>query len=181
MKTKIIALLAALALFSLLVFPAGAAGKMKLMGTDPAFDAPPALDITYLEVGRQGPDLNIHIGINGMLPGIGGYPVLPGIQWAFVTGGRTFVAEAFVDRASPAFILFEVDGDAFTQLANIEGTYDFADGFIGLQVPLKLIDAKKGSRIKGITDAPDVDAHVHFGVTDYIADTLDTTKTYVVP
>lgn len=179
MKLKVIALSAAFAL--VVAVPAGAAGGMKRMGSDPAFDAPPALDITYLEVGRAGKDLHIHIGINGMLPGIGGYPLLPGIQWAFETGGRTFIAEAYVDGAEPAFLVFEDQGDSFTQLGTIEGTYDFADGFIAMAVPLKMIGAKKGSKIKGITDAPDVDAHVHFGVADYIADTLDTTKTYVVP
>jgi hypothetical protein len=178
MKLKVTALATTLLL---LAAPVGAAGKMKHMGSDPALDAPPALDITYLEVGRDGTDLKVHIGINGMLPAIGGYPALPGIQWAFVSNGRTFIAEAFVDGAAPAFLLFEDEGDSFTQLATLEGTYDFADGFIGLDVPLKLIDAKKGSKIKGISDLPDVDAHVHFGVTDYVADTLDTTKSFIVP
>ena len=178
MKIRIAAISAALALF--VAAPAGAAGGMKSMGTDPALDAPPALDITYLEVGSEGSDLHIHIGINGMLPGIGGYPLLPGIQWAFETGGRTFIAEAYVDVNEPAFLLFEDEGDAFTQLGSIEGTYEFADGYIGMAVPLKMIAAKKGSKIKGIADAPDVDAHVHAGPQTYIADTLDTTKTYIV-
>lgn len=179
MRLKLIALSAALAL--VVALPAGAAGGMKKMGSDPAFDALPALDITYLEVGRAGSDLHIHIGINGMLPGIGGYPLLPGIQWAFETGGRTFIAEAYVNGRTPAFLLFEDEGDSFTQLGSIEGTYDFADGFIAMAVPLKMIEAKKGSKIKGITDAPDVDAHVHAGPQTYVADTLDTTKTYIVP
>ena len=178
MKTKLVALAAALALF--VAAPAGAGGHMKPMGTDPALDAAPALDITYLEVGNEAKDLHIHIGINGMLPGIGGYPSLPGIQWAFETGGRTFIAEAFVDVRTPAFLVFEDEGDVFTQLGTIEGTYDFADGFISMAVPLKMIGARKGSKIKGVTDVPDVDAHVHAGPQTYVADTLDTTKTYTV-
>jgi hypothetical protein len=170
------------ALVALLILPAGGAGaetKFKRLGEDPAGDGPPALDLTYVEAGRNGKDLEIRLGIEGMLPGIGGYPSLPGIQWAFDVKGRVFIAEAYVDRATPAFLLFEDEGDTFRQVGTIEGTYDFADGFISMLVPLGDVGARKGTKIKGAGDN-DADTHVHH-VGTTITDTLTTTKAFIVP
>jgi len=163
--------------------PAGAEGKMKLLGVDPANDGPPALDLTALQVGRTGADLEIRLGVNNMLPGIGGYPTLPGIQWAFDSGKRTFVAEAYVNNSRPAFLLFELKGDTYENLGDIEGTYDWSDGYIKMLVPLKMIQAKTGSVISGAGEqgSPDADAHVHLLATTYVADTLSSTKDFVVP
>lgn len=167
------------------VFPAATAGaetKMTILGEDPAGDGPPALDVTYLAVGKASKDLEVHIGVDGMLPAIGGYPQLPGIQWAFDVKKRTFVAEAYVDNQNPRFLLFELVGDTFNQLGELEGTYDSADGFISMLVPLKDIGAKKGTKISGMgpPGTEDVDAHVHIGPQTYIADAFATTKDYVV-
>jgi hypothetical protein len=181
---KTIRVLTALALvLGLLALPGSALGetKMKVLGEDPVGDAPPALDLMYLAAGRAGKDLEIHIGVNGMFPAAGGYPMLPGIQWSFISKGRTFIAEAYVDGRRPYFLLFEDMGDSYVQLDPIEGTYDWTDGFIRMLVPLKAINAKKGTRIVGIPGGADVDAHVHLAATDYVADTLATTKAFIVP
>lgn len=45
----VIALCSALALS--LAMPSGAAGKVKRLGTDPSGDGPPALDVTFLDLG----------------------------------------------------------------------------------------------------------------------------------
>jgi hypothetical protein len=173
-----------------LVAPAGAGNRLKRLGEDPANDAPPALDITYLDVGIGGllddgkaqKGLEIRIGVANMLPEIGGYPELPGIEWVFKVGRRTFVAEGVAGR-TPRFFLFEYKGGAFQQLDDPAGTYRAEDGFIRMIVPLKTIGAKRGTVITG-TDATgaggDVDAHVHHAGTTY-ADVMETTKPFVVP
>lgn len=175
-------MLLALVASALPLAAAGAETKMTVLGEDPSGDGPPALDVTYLAVGKAGKDLAIHIGVDGMLPGIGGYPQLPGIQWAFDVKDRTFVAEAFVNNRNPRFLLFELKDGTFNQLGDIEGTYDFADGYIGMLVPLKDIGAKKGTKISGMgpKGTDDVDAHVHIGPVTHVADALATEKDYVV-
>lgn len=172
---------AACALGLLAAGPASGATKMKVLGEDVVGDAPPALDLTHLAVGRAGPDLEIHIGVDGMFPQIGGYPQVPGIQWAFVVRGRTFIAEAYVDGRRPYFLLFEDLGDSYQQLDPIEGTYDAADGFIRMLVPLKAIGARKRTKIKGIPGGADADAHLHIGPQTHYADTMETTKAFVIP
>jgi hypothetical protein len=176
-------LLAAALIAGCLATPAGAGPKLKTLGTDPAGDAAPALDITYLQVGRTGDDLEIRIGISGMLPQTGGYPELPGIEWIFDVGSRTFIAEAVAGTSSPAFYLFEMKDDSFTQLESPTGTYDHANGYASILVPLETIGASKGSRISGTgpKGTNDVDAHVHLGPQTYYADEMASTKDYVVP
>lgn len=170
--------------------PTGAAPKMTRLGTDPTGDGPPALDITFLDVGRTKDSLEIRIGIDKMLPVLGGYPEGPGIEWIFTVGKRTFIAEAVASR-TPKFFFFELKGHAFQQLQGITGTYDWAEGFIRMLVPLKLIGAKKGTVIAGFHEdlamiskdnGTDVDAHVHTtpGNTEYFDD-MKTSKTYRVP
>ena len=159
--------------------PASAAPAVKTLGEDPANDAPPALDLTYLQAGAIGKNLEIRIGIANMLPGIGGYPQAPGIEWSFRSGSRTFLAEAYVDNTEGAFLLYEIKGDTFEEMGSISGTYDQADGFISMLVPLKKIGAKKGTKIAGAGEN-DVDAHVHHAGTTY-TDYITTTKGITVP
>jgi hypothetical protein len=162
----------------------GAETKMTVLGEDPAGDGPPALDVTYLAVGKAGKALEIHIGVDGMLPAIGGYPQLPGIQWAFDIKSRTFVAEAYVDNQNPRFLLFELDENGgFTQLGELEGTYDSADGFIRMLVPLKDVGAKKGTKVSGMgpKGTEDVDAHIHVGPVTEITDAFATERDYKIP
>lgn len=177
----------ALSLLASAALPAGGAPKYKRLGEDPALDAPAALDLTYLDVARTGKAIDIRFGIEGMLPQAGGYPELPGIEWVFTTGTRTFIAEV-VAGTSPEtarFFLFEIkDGGSFAQLENPTGTYDHADGFASVRVALKSIGAKKGTRLTGVDlgeTEGDVDAHVHLGPMTHYADSFATTKPFRVP
>lgn len=162
--------------------PAHAKGGLKTLGTDPSGDGQPGLDVTYLQVGRTGTDLEVRIGLE-MLPQLAGFPELPGIEWVFDANGRTFVAEAVKTADGQAFYLFELNEDgSFQQLAQPEGTYDAADGYASILVPLETIGARKGTVIKG-TDGlehGDVDAHVHVGPQTHYPDGMETDKTYVV-
>lgn len=183
--SRAVSIVCALALIAIVGAPAGAGDKMSRLGEDPAGDAPPALDLTYLEVGKVGKTIEIRIGIERMLPAIGGYPELPGIEWVFQAGERTFVAEAVASAAEPAFYLFEVVGNTFRQLEKPHGTYDPADGYIAIHVPLKIIGAKKGTVLVGVkledSSQGDVDAHLHLGPQTHYADFLATDKAYIVP
>lgn len=172
-----------LALVGLLAMPihAGADVKMKRLGEDPVGDAPAGLDLTYVEAGKNGPNLEIRIGVEGMTPGTGGYPLLPGIEWLFTTGKRSFLAEAYVDAGQPGFLLFEILEDSYKQIAEIEGTYEWTDGYISLLVPLKDIDAKRGTKIRAALEEGDADSHVHLGSLTEYPDYLTTTKAFVVP
>lgn len=163
----------------LLAPPAAAESKMKRLGEDPAFDAPPALDITYLDVGRNRKDLEIRIGINGMLPGTGGYPELPGIEWYFTTGKRTFLAEAVASGTSGWFLLFEEKDGAFERMEDVEGTYEWTDGYISVLVPLKQIGARRGTKVRGAAE-DDVDSHIHHAGTTY-TDVMTSSGAYRIP
>ena len=182
--------IAAALLLSCLAAPSSAGGKATRLGSDPAGDAPPALDITFLDVTKTKDNLEIRIGVDGMLPVFGGYPEGPGIEWIFTTGKRSFIAEVVAGR-TPKFFFFELFDDSYEQLQGMTGTFDPNDGFIRMLVPLKLIGAKKGTVITGYK-APlamvqkgkgnDVDAHMHTapGQTEYF-DHLTTTKAYRIP
>ncbi len=170
-------LMAALVAVLMVAGPASAGGPQRL-GEDPTLDGPPALDITYLDAQKLGKDLEIRIGINGMLPGIGGYPTLPGIEWLFTTGKRTFLAEAYVDNTQGAYLLFEQVGDTYELLGELEGTYDFANGYLSVLVPFKDIGAKRGTTISGAGEN-DVDSHVHHAGTTY-TDMMTTTGSFRV-
>lgn len=179
-KVLVAALAATLALT--LAGPSGAASKMTRLGTDPANDGPPSLDVTFLDVGRTGSSLEIHIGVANILPEIRSIPEAPGIEWVFDVKGRTFVAEGVPGRA-PTFYLFELGDDGVaTQLESPQGTYDAADGYVMMLVPLKTIGAKRGTVISGTgsTGTEDVDSHVHHVGTTY-PDLMATTKDFVVP
>lgn len=164
--------------------PATAAkGGLKTLGTDPSGDGVTGLDVTYLKVGRNADALEIRIGLE-MVPQLAGYPDLPGIEWVFDVKDRTFVAEAVKTRAGADFYLFELaDDGSFRQLTSPTGTYEGADGYTSILVPLKDIGATKGTVIKG-TDGlenGDVDAHVHVGPLTHYPDGMETDKAYVVP
>lgn len=171
-------------LLALTALPAEAGSpRLVVLGRDQAGDGPPALDVTYLSVGADTKVLEIRIGIAGMLPRSGGYPLLPGIEWIFEVGGRTFIAEAVATTGAPDFYLFELKGQDFYQLDNPEGTYDSADDYASILVPLEDIDASSGMRISGVGKAgtEDVDAHVHFGPYTHYPDRMATKKDYVIP
>lgn len=181
---KTLASLALCAAVALSVTPASAAKSgLKTLGTDPAGDGVPGLDVTYLKVGRVGSDLEIRIGLQ-MLPQLAGYPDLPGIEWVFDANGRTFVAEAVKTAGGSAYYLFELAEDgSFRQLDSPTGTYEGADGYASVIVPLEDIGATKGTKIKG-TDGlehGDVDAHVHVGTVTHYPDGMETDKTFIVP
>ncbi len=183
MKRSLIAL-ALCAVVGASALPAHAAkGGLKTLGTDPSGDGLPGLDVTYLQVGRNGADLEVRIGL-AMVPQLAGYPDLPGIEWVFDVKGRTFVAEAVKTRAGADFYLFELaDDGSFQQLAQPEGTYEGSDGYTSIFVPLKIIGARKGTVIKGTNGLAngDVDAHVHVGPLTHYPDGMETDKGYVVP
>lgn len=198
-RARLLGALLTLALVPVLAAPAASRpalrqddGGMKTLGTDPANDALPALDITSLSVGLQdenvpslhAANLEIRIGIDKMLPVVGGYDSLPGIEWIFDVKRRAFVAEAFVQQAEARFVLFELKGEAFEQVAQLEGTYDWTTGYISMVVPLHTIGATKHGTVvsgHGKRGTVDVDAHVHLGTTTHYADEMASTKDYVVP
>jgi hypothetical protein len=161
--------------------PSGAAGKMTRLGSDPANDGPPSLDLAYLDVGQSGSNLEIHIGINNILPGIRSLPDAPGIEWIFDVRGHTFVAEG-VPGTEPVFYLFEDVSGSFNQVAVLEGTYESADGYIKMLVPLSTIGAKRGTVISGTgpRGTEDVDAHVHYPGGANYPDKMATTRDFVV-
>lgn len=179
--------LGALVLLLALVVGASPAGArdpgVKRLGTDPAGDGHPALDVTFLDVGVTGKNLEIRIGLDKMLPVIGGYPDLPGVEWTFDVKGRTFLAEAVASATEPAFYLFELKGTSFTQLESPTGTYDPADGYASVLVPLKTIDANSGTKISGTKglENGDVDAHLHYLAGTYYPDGMQTKKSFIVP
>jgi hypothetical protein len=182
MRRYLVLATVAILMMAAAVAPATAAGGAKRLGDDAANDGPPALDLTYLEVGAAAKTLEIRIGIEGMLPGIGGYPTLPGIEWTFDIGGRTFVAEAVADQ-EPAFYLFEFTGGAYTQLDSPTGTYDHANGYASILIPFDDIGARSGMKVSGTgkKGTEDVDAHVHLGPQTYYADKMASTKDFVIP
>ena len=180
-------LLAATVAASVLAMPAGAAPAFKTLGTDAELDAGPSFDLTELAVRKAGKDLEIKIGISGMTPPFGtAIPTLPGVEWLFDVKGTTYLAEAYSDAVDgPGFLLFAIDGDAFTQVATLKGTYDWQDGFVTIRVPLKKIGARAGTVIsgagkKGAGGTDDVDFHIHHAGTTY-TDYLSTTKDFRVP
>ena len=159
--------------------PAGAAPGLTVLGTDPSLDAAPGSDLTQLAATTHGSDLHIQFTFANSIPVAGTYGPLTGIQWAFKSRGKTYVAEAYPDGASFGYVLFEINGDAFKQIETLEGDFDTVAGLLDIYVPLKTIGAKKGSKITGAGEN-DVDVHVHAGVTTHYADQMTTTKGLLV-
>ena len=180
------AILISLALLSSTAAPTHAKVTTKTLGTDPAGDGLPALDVTYLKAGRVGADLYIEIGVDKMLPPDGGIHQIAGIDWAFGVKGRTFIVEASVDAGAPDFFLFEILHDgSHVQLGRPTGEYKWSNGYIHMRVPLKSIGAKSGTVISHAAHSEsgsDVSAYLHpAGVTTHYTDTMKTTRDFVVP
>jgi uncharacterized protein YraI len=160
--------------------PAGAAAPgLTVLGTDPSLDAAPGSDLTQLAAATHGSDLHIQITFANSIPVLGTYGPPTGIQWAFNSRGKTFVAEAYPDGTTFGYTLFEVSGEAFKQVAELEGDFDTVAGILNIYVPLKTIGAKKGTKIAGAGEN-DVDVHVHAGPSTQYADQMTTTKGFVV-
>lgn len=152
---------------------------MTVLGTDPSLDAAPGSDLTQLAVASHGKDLHIQFTLANSIPVAGTYGPLTGIQWAFKVKGKTFVAEAYPSGASFRYVLFEISGDSFEQVATLEGEFDTIAGILDIFVPLKEIGAKKGTKIAG-AGKNDVDVHVHGVVTTYYPDQMTTKRAFVV-
>lgn len=174
-----VALAVALSLTSFAPAAEGAKG-FKRLGTDLVGDGPPGFDLTYLDVGRRGSDLEIRIGMDEIVPV---YPAPDpfGVEWIFDVKGKTFLAEGYVQRGQPEFTLFQITGDSFTVVSDLEGSFDINGGYVMIRVPLKLIGAKRGTLISGTgkKGTEDVDWHIHHATTTY-TDFLATTKDYRV-
>lgn len=174
--------LVVLALASLLSLPSGAtAAPMKVLGTDPALDGPPAADLVSLAAATHGSDFHIQIGLAQAFPVQGSYPGA-GIEWAFEVRGRTFLAEAHPEPGAMRYTLFEIQGDSLRQVKILDGAFDTATGLIDMYVPLATIGARKGTKISGAGDGttPDVDIHQHAGPASRELDALTTTTDFVV-
>ena len=181
---RLISTLVAICLLGLMPTASAGGSHLKRLGNDPAGDGPAALDVTYLDVGAHHGELEVRIGVDKMIPALGGYPELPGIEWTFDVNGRTFIAEAAVQNGQGNYYLFELQKDgSFAQLDNPTGTYDWADGYVSIIVPLEDIGAKSGTKISGTgpKGTEDVDSHVHAIATTYYPDYLATTKDFIVP
>ena len=183
---KSVAVLIALTLLGSAPAPGYAKVATKTLGTDRAGDGLPALDVTYLKVGRLGADLYIEIGVDKMLPPDGGVYQIAGIDWAFSVRGRNFIVEAVVDARAPDFFLFEILHDGgHVQLGSPTGEYTWSNGHINMRVPLKTIGAKSGAVVTHADHSEsgsDVSAFLHpAGLTTQYIDTMKTTKDFVVP
>lgn len=172
---------ATIALSGLLVgaSPAGAAG-MTVLGTDPSLDAPPGSDLTQLAVTAHGPDLHIQFTFANSIPVAGTYGPPAGIQWAFKVRGKTYVAEAYPSGRTFLYVLFEIKGNSFEQVATLEGAFDTIGGILDIFVPLKTIGAKSGTKIAGAYKN-DADVHIHGVATTLYPDQMTTTKGFKVP
>lgn len=174
--------LVALALASLMSLPSGAgAAPLKVLGTDPTLDGPPAADLVSLAAAVEGAELRVQIGLANALPVQGSYPGA-GIEWAFEVRGRTFLVEAHPEPGQMRYTLFEIQGDSLRQLEILDGTFDAATGLIDMYVPLQTIGARKGTKISGAGDgsAPDADIHQHAGPASPQLDAMTTTSDLVV-
>ena len=180
LKRAIAAMLVAVS--GLIVLPAspGLAGAgLTILGTDPSLDATPGGDLTSIGVMKAGSDLHIQITLANSIPVAGTYGDPTGIQWAFMSRGKTYAAEGYPDGTGFGFTLFEVTDDAFREVETLEGDFDTVAGVMNMYVPLKTIGARKGTIISGAGEN-DVDVHVHAGPQTYLPDTLTTTKSFKV-
>lgn len=177
-------LIAALVALTMAVPAAAQDGSVKRLGEDATGDGvAPGLDLSFLDVGRSGDNLEIRIGIADMFPVVHGYPEVPAIEWIFDVGRRTFIAEAVASTGGGRFFLFEVKGDTYEQLDSPTGTYDSADGYASILIPTEDIGAtKKGTVISGTGEpgTEDVDVHWHYPGGTYYTDKFATESDYVV-
>lgn len=183
MRLLVASLVAGLLWLSLPGAGVSAAPRYKVLGTDPSGDAPPALDLTALLVGRTGQRLEVRIAVEDMLPVVGGYESIPAIAWIFDAGDRTFAVEAYIELGQPRFLLFEYADGEFHDLGEAEGTYDWTDGYVAWFVPLETIHGGRGTVISGADEftGRDANSHIHYELGDYEPDVLATTKSYRMP
>ena len=170
----------ALAVVSMLPGVASAA-PMKVLGTDPALDGPPAADLVSLAAATHGSDFHVQIGLANALPVQGSYPGA-GIEWSFVVRSRVFLVEAHPEPGAMRYTLFEIVGDQLRQGEILDGAFDTATGTIDMYVPLQSIGARKGTKLSGAGDgsSPDAAIHQHAGVASQELDALTTTSDFVV-
>ena len=154
--------------------------RMTVLGTDPASDAAPGGDLTEFAVTRAGTALHMRFTFANSIPGTGTYGPPAGIEWIFKVKNRTFLAEGYQQGSGFRFTLFENNGDAWTQLEDMDGSFDTVAGVMDIFVSLKTIGAKPGTHVGGAGDN-DVDVHIHAGTETVYPDALTTTKDYVVP
>ena len=193
---KVLVATLALCLVAVSLGVAVAGSNPKRLGTDPAGDSAPAIDITYLDfdsgamLTENGPvkALDIRIGVDGMLPTYGSIPEVPAFEWIFTTGKRMFIAEAVASHPEHLFFLFELKGDTYEQLIGATGKFDVEGGFIQIVVPLETIGAKRGTVVSGVKEplevignnGADVDVHIHAGSETIWVDEMTTAKSFVV-
>src|SRR3712207_5747129 len=105
---KLIAVLALIGCLTILAPSAGAQGKLTVLGTDPALDAPAGADLVGLAVARHGSDLHVQVQMTNALPVQGSYP-RSGIEWIFDVSGRTYIAEGHPEPGGEfRYTLYEV-------------------------------------------------------------------------
>jgi hypothetical protein len=175
------AAVAAVALALTTNMTAYAAGGFKTLGTDASLDAPPGADLTSLQVGQSRRTLDIRIEM-GMVPVQGSYPDA-GIQWSFVSGTRTYVAEAHVGTGEFGFNLYRIDGSGtFVLIGPIDGVVDVDAGTIDMNVPFSSIGARRGTVVSGapLGDAGDVEFHQHGSVATRVVDEFETERSYTI-
>ena len=177
--------LAALAdmFFTLGGLPAPASAKMppmKVIGTDPKFDAIPGFDLTRLSVGSWSGVLGIKFDVNGMLPLGRADASLPAVEWVFTTGNGTFSAQGSLHEGRPRFRLVERRSDGIAR-RRVRGAYDLQNSYVMIIFPLELIGAARGTTLRGVAKGGgDARASVRVG-NMYSVDTLRSTKTFAVP
>lgn len=181
-KRPLVFIVGVIAALVLAAVPATADPRMTSLGKDPMLDGPPAADLIRLEAGRAGPDLLLRFHVSSMIPVQGSYPG-GGIEWVFDVGAKTFVAEGHPEPGEFRFTLYEVQADSFRQIAALDGSVDWAEAHMTIEVPLRLIGAQKGTRISGTgpKGTEDVEIHYHAGPASRVLDAMATTRDFVVP
>lgn len=165
-------------------------------------------DLTKASISLDGKNLNFIITVNS-LPPIGGMPEFTRYTWDFNVNGKfteidgkfTNYSRGVCDPTSgqcppprdPGMQPFFVRGNCTVNEANItlcqelgivEGQFDAGAGTITVPVPLKLIGAKKGSKITPATNifggSISATPSAFFTSSAMPLDTLSVTKTFVV-
>jgi hypothetical protein len=157
------------------------AQTMTTLGTDASGDAPVGADLLSLQVATRGRALHVRMAM-ALLPEVGSIPGA-GIQWAFSSRGRIYVAEAHQGEPGDySFTLYEWANETFNTLSAIEGEVDATAGTIDVFVPFNLIGAKRGTAIVGtpISDIGDVEVHYHTAAATEILDEFSTSQGFKI-
>ena len=157
-------------------------------------------DLTGASMSQDKKNLNFVIELNS-LPATGGAPEVSRYQWAFNVNGNAFELDGKFSNYSrgacdptsgqcppprdPGLQPFVLRGNCVSgtvitceELGFLKGQFDAAKATITIPVPLKLIKAKKGSKVFGgtLTTSP----AAFFTVSAGPNDTLTATKTYKI-